>query len=155
MKRIPLTQGKYALIDNDMFGYLNQWKWYAHKSGFTYYAERHEENRKTIIMHRVIMKAKKGQISDHRNCDGLDNRRKNLRFATRSQNGQNQRINIKGSSKYKGVSWHKRDQIWRAKIKLHGRFIHLGNYHNETVAACVYDQMAIKLFGEFARLNFS
>ena len=153
MKKILLTQGKQALVDNDMFDYLNQWKWYAHKDRYTYYAQRYERHR-TIIMHRVVLKAIKGQISDHRNCDGLDNQRHNLRLVTRSQNGQNQRINIKGSSKYKGVSWHKRDQIWRARIKLYGKFIHLGNYHNETIAAWAYDQMAKNLFGEFARVNF-
>lgn len=152
MKEIPLSQGKVALVDDDMFDYLNQWKWCAHKDHYTYYAQRREGNR-IIHMHRLVLNAQKGQFLDHKNPNGLDNRKSNLRFATSGQNNQNSRKAKGQSSQYKGVCWRKRNQKWRAQITLYGKCIHLGYYYNEIVAAWVYDQMAIKLFGEFARVN--
>lgn len=150
MKRIPLTQGKYALVDDDMFDYLSQWKWYTHKNKNVYYAEK----RRSYAMHRLIMNAKKGQPVDHKNRNGLDNQKDNLRFATISQNAQNQKLQRGCSSRYKGVNWHKRDKKWQSRIKINNKTIHLGYHHNEIVAAWVYDQMAKNLFKEFARLNF-
>jgi hypothetical protein len=81
-KLIPLTQGKFAIVDNADFDWLNQWKWYAVKSYNTWYARRFS----SIPMHRQIMSAPSGTEIDHRNHNGLDNRRQNLRFSTSAEN---------------------------------------------------------------------
>jgi len=152
-KRISLTQGKFAIVDDDMFDYLNQWKWYAYKPGTVFYAARREGN-KIITMHRVIMKAKKGQQIDHRNRNGLNNRRCNLRFCNNSQNAQNGESHKNSSSIYKGVAWHKLAKKWMASICIKGKQIYLGLFISEAEAAKVYDKKAKELFGEFAKLNF-
>lgn len=90
---------------------------------------------------------------DHRNGDGLDNRRDNLRYATRARNTAN-RASVGGSSRFKGVSWSKRDKIWYANICVNYRTIYLGTYRNEEDAARAYDAAAKKYFGAFARPNF-
>jgi len=156
MKHIALTQGKIAIVDDADYDELAQYKWYAWQHCGTYYAVRNT-GRKPFQdaekMHRRIMKAKKGQELDHINHCGLDNRRINLRFCTRSQNMANIRTG-RGSSKYKGVSWDKRNKNWRARIGFNYKQISIGSYKNEVEAAKAYDEQAKILFGEFACLNF-
>lgn len=164
--RIPLTQGKEAIIDEVDSDLLIE-KWYAIKQNSItyerYYAARHNSrksgHRITIRMHRVILERKLGRIlkineqCDHINNDGLDNRRKNLRVATNQQNCQNQRQPNKiKSSQYKGVSWH--DARWEPHIKVSGSQIYLGRFIDEIDAAKAYDKAARLYFKEFAKLNF-
>lgn len=157
MKLIPLTQGKSAIVDKDMFNCLNQYKWCAQKVGNCYYAFRNvgtKPNRTIQYMHNMILSIPKNSNleTDHRNGNGLDNRRCNLRLSTSSQNMQNSRKRLKCSSKYKGVSWNKQRKMWRTYIG-HPQ-THLGYFDDEIEAARVYDKTAMKLFGEFANLNF-
>ena len=160
MKKIPLTQGKYALVDDADFELLSQYKWCLHEERNVLYAltntprDRHGKQ-KTIRMHRLILGLthKDGVMADHISRNGLDNRRGNLRTCTNSQNGMN-RHTTTGSSKYKGVSWHKRDKVWTASIRYHSKSTYLGYFDNEIDAAKAYDTKAIKLFDEFANLNF-
>ncbi len=154
MKRIPLTQGKVAIIDDADFEEFSKYKWCAMKNGNTFYAVRNyaQPIQMNIWMHRVIMNAQKGQEIDHINGNGLDNRRYNLRLCTRSQNHQNQRIGG-GSSQYKGVCWNKQAGKWQAQIMLNYKTYYLGHFVNEIDAAKAYDRKAKGLFGEFARLN--
>ncbi len=106
-------------------------------------------------MHREIIKAPDNLFVDHINLNGLDNRKANLRLATKIQNSRNTpKMKRKTSSKYKGVSYQKRDRIWRAKIKINRRDKHLGSFRDEIDAAEAYDKAAHKYFGEFARPNF-
>lgn len=157
MKQISLTQGKTTLVDDDMFEELSKHKWYAHLEHKIWYAARGTEikDKKTLIyIHRAIMNAQAGQQIDHRNNDGLDNRRCNLRFCTRSQNQQNGRGKSQHTSKYKGVSWYKKDKKWGVKIGTKYKRLFLGYFDNEIEAAKVYDRKAEELFGEFAYLNF-
>ena len=159
MAQIRLTQGKYAIVDDEYFDRLNGFKWCAHKNRKTYYAVRNskrQKGRRTFIcMHREILglKTSDGKDTDHINGNGLDNRRVNLRPCTPSQNQHNRR-SFCGTSKYKGVSWHKRDKKWQAYIRLNGKLIHLGLFDSEIEAARAYDIKAKELFGEFAHLNF-
>ena len=159
MKRIKLTQGKFATVDDTDYEWLNQWKWCAVKGGHTFYVHTYNKigTKSKLQMHRIIMDAKTGQQIDHRNGNGLDNKRENLRFSTQSQNCMNQKP--KGNtSKFKGVSWHKINKKWRAMIcepNTGGRSRHIGCYDSEVDAGKAYDRAAIKYFGEFARLNFS
>ena len=91
---------------------------------------------------------------DHINGDTLDNRKANLRAATRSQNQMNKRKYGNFSSNFKGVSWNKRTKKWVAYIKLNRKKTHLGYFRDEMKAAQAYDTAARELFKEYARLNF-
>lgn len=157
-KQIPLTQGKFAIVDDKNYEWLNQWKWHAAKRGCTFYAERVTSRRlgkqKSISMHREILNVSKGQEADHINHNGLDNRELNLRIVTRTQNMQNRRLLTRGTSPYKGVCWNKRARKWYGCIQSNGKWIYLGTYDNEIEAAKTYDRKAKELFGEFAQTNF-
>ena len=160
MKTIPLTKGKEAIVDDEDFEWLSQWKWCTKVSwrGNTeiFYAVRGKGPRKAMKIfkiHRVIMNAKPGQIIDHINGDGLDNRRCNLRFVTASQNSWNTRPGGRGSSRFKGVSWSKPKKKWRAYINLNNRQQHINHCELELQAAFAYNIRAILLFGEYACLN--
>lgn len=154
MKKIPLTQGKYAIVDDIDFEYLNQWKWTFHNLEYAYRKDS-KDNRKNILMHRAILKTPTGKLTDHVNGNGLDNRRGNLRVCTSSQNQKNQRKNKANTSGFKGVSWDKERKKWAAYINANGRLYHLGRFSIKRVAAEAYDKAAKKLHGEFARLNFA
>lgn len=107
-------------------------------------------------MHRVIIEAPDEMFVDHINHNGLDNRRSNLRLATRSENTQNRRkISTKTRSRYKGLSLHKeRRKGWSARIRVKGKSKFLGFFADEIEAGKAYDRAARKYHGEFAVLNF-
>lgn len=155
-KRILLTQGKVALVDDEDYEWLNQWKWYAIKRGNIFYAARYIgkwPKQRTILMHREILNVPKGAEIDHINCKGLNNRKSNLRICTHQQNTQNQRKPKYKSSKYKGVHWSRIAKKWAATIRHNNKGIHLGYFVNQIEAAKTYNKKAKALFGEFARLN--
>lgn len=154
MKTIPLTQGKTAIVDDDDFEQLNQFKWYFAGD----YAVRNisVNNKQHIIrMHRQILGLERGdgKESDHVNHNLLDNRKTNLRTCTHSQN-QHNRLPQQSVSKFKGVTWDKRHKYWQARIVIDGKQYHLGYYNTEELAALAYDIHAAWSFGEFAKLNF-
>ena len=156
MKKIPLTQGKFALVDDGDYEMLNQFKWFALKRPHTFYAARNipgGKRQKTIYMHTVIMQTPKDMEVDHRDGNGLINQRYNLRVCTRSQNSQNL-LPQGGTSKYKGVHWYKAGNRWQGHIRHNYKKIHLGYYTDEIEAARAYDEKAKELFGKFAHLNF-
>lgn len=158
MKEIPLTRGFVAFVDDRDFDWLNQWNWFAlTPENFRVYAVRHEgpkSNRITILMHRIIL-GPDIQYGDHKNGNGIDNQRHNLRAADAMQNGGNARKWRRvTSSQFKGVSWVKRDNCWRAYIKINYHQIGLGYFQDEAEAARAYDRAAERHFGEFANLNF-
>lgn len=154
MKKIPLSQGQFALVDDKDFEYLSQWKWFLGCGGYASRKYRCEKTKKrlNILMHRVINKTPHNMHTDHVNSDKLDNRRANIRTATRKQNMQNTKKKA-GSSIYKGVSWYKAGKKWSAKINPDRKRLHLGYFHSETEAALAYNKAAIKYFGQFAKLN--
>lgn len=157
-KRIPLTQGKFAIVDADKFEYLNQWKWQAVKKFNIWYAQRSTAmvngHRETVYMHQEILKTPNGMETDHRDGNGLNNQVNNIRICTPSQNQHNQKPQIGKSSRYKGVGWNKSDKRWQSRIKINGKTKHIGNYKDEIEAARAYDKKALEIFGEFAYLNF-
>lgn len=154
---IPLTQGKYAIVDTKDYDWLMQWKWRTNKIKRGSYAAAWTPmvngKRKGLLMHRLVMRAGKGQMVDHRDGNGLNNYKGNLRFCNNSQNMQNQKVSTCSSklSQYKGVS--RRQGKWDAYIKNHGKHIHLGRFVLEIDAARAYNEKAIELFDVFARLN--
>lgn len=164
MKEIELTQNKFALVDDEDFEWLSQWKWYAiYMSNIrNYYATRKSKRdlktykQKAIYMHRLIMGLKIGDNKqiDHINHNTLDNRKENLRICSRSQNHMNENPHINCSSKYKGICWDKRAGKWKAYIYINNKPRHLGYFRREIDAAEAYDKAAKKYFREFARLNF-
>ncbi len=134
MKEIPLTQGQVALVDDDVYNYLMQWKWFAQKGGHTYYAERQQAiakgKQRPVLMHREVIAFHEGDKPeldvDHRDRNGLNNTYANLRYATCRQNIGNNRKNTSG---YPGVSFHKRERLYRAYTKIAGKHIHIGLFH--------------------------
>jgi len=152
-KLIPLTQGKFAIVDADDYDELSRYKWHVNKGGRTYYASSQKKG-KAIKMHRLIAGAPKGLFVDHINHNGLDNRKRNLRLCTRLENIRNQLPRRGGSSQYKGVCWRKREKKFVATICVDGKKLYLGYFDDEIEAAKAYDKKAKELFGQFAYLNF-
>lgn len=155
-KQIPLTQGKVALVDDADFQHLTQWLWHAHKGkGERWYAYRKEGPRaaqKTIAMHRQIINAPPDLEVDHRDNDGLNNQRYNLRVCTHAQNGQNRGKLSTNTTGYKGVyPYYGR---YLAKIGVNRETIPLGDFTTPEEAARVYDEAARKYHGPFAKTNF-
>ncbi|MFH1369694.1 MAG: AP2 domain-containing protein [Planctomycetota bacterium] len=157
-RRISLGEGRFTILDQQDFYRLGNFNWFAERRGECFYAVRHlispDEPTKIIRMHRVIMNAPKGLLVDHKNNDGLDNRRENLRLATSSQNNCNKRKRKNASSRFVGVSFNKLKRRWCAYICFNGKNIWLGWFDSEIEAAKAYDEAARKYHGEFAKLNF-
>lgn len=150
MKRIALTRGTFAMVDERDNEALSQYKWHLHSCGYACRAVS-RGGRRTILMHRQILTAPTGIEVDHINRDRLDNRRQNLRLATHSQNHMNQAVRV---GRFKGVHPNQTGgKPWIAMIGLDGRAMRIGAYQTEAEAAKAYNQKAIELFGEFARLN--
>ena len=156
---IPLTQGMNARVSREDYSFLMQWKWCAQKKkDNTYYAVRgvRLRGKSTLIrMHNVIAQRSglEGSYIDHKDGNGLNNCRTNLRDATKSLNMANRGRTLANQSGYKGVSWHKHGHKWVAQIKANGRYYYLGLFGDKNSAARAYNDAAIKHFGEFARLN--
>jgi len=168
MKKIPLTKGKVALVDDDDFEVLNAHRWHAsgHRQKIFYASRCVRTPDGAWIperMHRVILSRKlgrvlvKGEQVDHVSGDGLDNRRDNLRSATIAQNLRNcfRRRTAIQSSRYLGVSWHNREQQWQARIGVSYKRIELGWYQTE-IEAALAREFYISAHPELgARSNFS
>lgn len=153
MKEIPLTQGKVALVNDEDFEKLNKYKWCASWSGWTWYAVRNivVNGKQTMIyMHREILNARNSIEVDHRNGNGLDNQKGNLRFCTRQQNSFNRNHPCKNNKlTVKGV-W-KVSNKFRAQIMVDGNSIHLGYFNVLGDADSAYRIAEEKYFGNFAR----
>jgi len=155
-KKIPLSNGGVALVDNDDFEHLSKYNWFSRTFHGTEYAHAHMRQngrRRQVRMHRLLMGVPSSTGIDHKNGNGLDNRRRNLRTATTAQNNQNRRRGA-GRSKYIGVSWCSQTSRWRASIKVDGRFRHIGRFSFEEEAAEAYDMRALYHWRRFAGLNF-
>ncbi len=144
MKEIKLTQGKVALIDDIDFDSVSKFRWYYNRG----YAVRQPQmvnsiRRGKIALHRFILGSKESNSTDHINGNTLDNRRKNLRFVTVMQNSWN--------NKSKGITFHKRDKKWQARIQVDGNRIQLGYFPNKKMASISYKLATKKYYGEYAR----
>ena len=142
MREIELTQGLKAQVDDDLYEELNRFKWCAHKLKLTFYATRTSPKingkQRTIRMHHeVIGRPPKGLMSDHKDGNGLNNLKSNLRFVTNRQNSQN-RKNIQKTSKYPGVSWSKSNKKWYTHIMINRETKSLGHFTNEKEAFEIY-----------------
>lgn len=131
MAKIKLTQDKYAIVDDADFEWLNQWKWKLNWNGYACRNARADGRYVKTYMHRLINATPTGQDTDHINRNKLDNRRSNLRDATRSQNNFNMLPSVANTSGTKGVSWSKQRNSWRAYIKIAGRQVYLGRFKDK------------------------
>lgn len=143
-----------AIIDDEDFEYLSKYNW-GYDGRYVYAREYLGNNKyKKFYIHRLIMNTPKGMDTDHINGNKLDNRKENLRIATRSQNSMNQKLQVRQTtSKYKGVRLDKRNGRWVAAIKINGKAKHLGVFETEDLAAQAYNKAALECFGEFSKLN--
>ena len=159
MKEIQLTQGKVAMVDDADYEWLNQWKWYAHKhpKGSSFYAIRNCcQNGKwiSIKMHRIILGLTDPKVpADHKDGNGLNNQRYNLRGCNRAENNRNVPPKRCGFSQYKGVALIKKTGKWNVRIRHNSKALHIGNYDTAEEAAKAYNEAAIKYHGEFAWTN--
>lgn len=152
MKTIQLTQGKVALVDDEDYENLRGFRWCAFFNRNTHYAAR-RANGKTLLMHREILGAKRGELVDHRDGNGLNNCRENLRRCTNAQNLLNRRRHKNNACGVKGVRWCNRDKKWLAQIYFKKKRYYLGRFPTLQEAAHAYNEAARKYHGEYARLN--
>lgn len=155
MKEISLTRGKFALVDEEDFDRLIKYKWHCSYYGYAIRTIRNKLTKKTevIRMHREIIQCPKDYEIDHINNNPLDNRKENLRICSRAENCRNMRKPKNNSSGYRGVSFEKRRNKYRAYITLDNKQIHLGQFNTAIEAAITYNIAAVKYHGKFANLN--
>ena len=165
MKRIELTQGYWAIIDDEDFEMLMRFHWQANRliyakmdSEFvavrTCYCPFDNKHKHTIFMYRQILSCPRGMVVDHINHNQLDNRKENLRICTTMQNKQNGSSHKGSSSQYKGLCWFPPTKRWQAYIRVNTKKVHLGYFLDEQAAASAYDKAAVKHFKQFANTNF-
>jgi HNH endonuclease len=159
VRTIPLRNGGVAIVDASDYEALAVHNWRRHPQGYAYRGKEVKGRNHFLLMHRVILGASPGTQVDHRDGDGLNNRRSNLRYCTYTQNAANGRAKRRsdGTSRYKGVSRaaDSANARWRARVMVNGRNISLGRYDTEEAAARAYDAFVLVLYGDFARLNFA
>lgn len=154
---IPLSgergAGKFALVDMEDVEVVIKYRWNLTKAGYVR-SSAAQKYAGTGLIHRLIMGNPPGLDIDHKEpAERLDNRRSNIRVATRTQNLHNMRPRV-GASRFKGVGWRKQDNCWAANIRIDGQLHHLGGFHSEEEVAKVYEEAARYHFGEFALTNF-
>jgi len=157
VKKIKLTRGKFALVDNRDYDYLMQWNWYSHHGHCAnlWYArtDRFEENRHRVFMHAIVAECMGlNEQVDHIDTDGLNNQRSNLRLAN-GHNNRNRKLSVNNKSGYKGVCWRTDRGHWTVTIVVDNRTIYVGSTHDKKEAARMYNVAAVKYHGEFANLN--
>lgn len=156
--KIILTQGLVSIVDEEDYLAFSAFKWTANRAGIYIYAVRNSSRtvkpRRLLLLHREILGIKDRKIKvDHKDGDGLNNRRNNLRKATNTENAQNQFYKKDTLSGYKGVDWCYDKSKWRARIQIKGEQVLIGRYACKHTAALAYNEKATALFGQFANLN--
>jgi len=159
---IPLTQSQFATVSPEDYEWLSQWKWTAHRArrlyGPAWYAIRMSPSpkRKMLYLHREIAKRAflpQSKQYDHKDRNGLNNTRQNIRPCTANQNGANTTKSPGKSSRFIGVFWFKAKQKWAVRIRTKEGRKFIGYFDNEVIAARAYNEAAARYHGEFARLN--
>jgi len=156
MKKIKLTQGKVALVDDIDYEYLMQWKWYAKWDRNCFRARRHtsisDGKRTTLYMHTAIAERMGiiAKIVDHKDRNSLNNCRSNLRAASDNQNQHNRGTPKNSSTGVKGVGFYEASQKYLARIRVEGKYFHLGYFDTLKEAAAVVQKKRKELVGEFA-----
>ena len=158
MMEIKLSRGKIALIDDCDLDLVSGYTWCAYKGHNTFYAKtnvrRADGSRVVVRMHRLILGLTDPRVKvDHRDGNGLNNQRANMRACTDAQNGKNRQKNANNTSGYKGVTLRKRDGKWHTSIMANGKRKHLGYFSTPEAAYAAYCAAAKDLHGEYANLG--
>lgn len=148
MKQVPLTQSKYAIVDDEDYEWLVQRNWYLGRDE----ARTCVDDNPNVTMQSLIMKPGKGQIVLHKNSDRLDNRRNNLILGTKGMTNLFRRMQSNNNTGYRGV-YRYRNGRFGAKIRVNGKVRFLGYYDSPEQAANVYNQAALSAWGELAPIN--
>ena len=154
MREFILYDGTIVKVDDEDFNHIADYQWYLNKKDGKIRAVVRNDNGRLFYMHREILAAPESAIVDHIDGNPLNNTKQNLRFVNDQQSNQNRGKFKNCSSKYKGVTWHKRVKRWQAQIGFNKDVIQLGYHETEELAAVHYDMAAIYLFGKYCRLNF-
>lgn len=153
MKRIELTKGKTAIVDDDDFENLSKYRWYCSNAGYAV----NPKHPNGVFMHRILMGFERGKSKeifvDHINGNKLDNRKSNLRLVDKYQNQQNRKNSRANTSGFKGVAFMKSKRKWWAKITVNKQRKFLGYFETAREAGLAYNQAAKNFFGEYAKLN--
>jgi len=151
---IPLSMGLIAIVTQERYVELMEWKWSASRGRYTFYAVRHYMEKgkiKQIAMHQQIWRVGEKEQVDHANGNGLDNRDDNLRPASDTEQRINSKMMANNTSGHRGISWDKKWKKWRVRIQVHGKEIWLGRYADYDEAVRVREEAEIKYFGGFKR----
>ncbi len=154
---IPLGGGAEAIIDVADIGLVSGRNWHIARGNGCDYARANcklpSGKWGQVKLHRVLMRPAPECDVDHINGDGLDNRRCNLRIATRSQNNMNARIRADNKSGHRGVFWRADRKRWMAYINANGKRQYLGHFKEKDDAKAAHARAAVELFGEFRRMS--
>ena len=156
---VPLTKGYEAVIDAADVPLVEGFNWCALAAPYTVYGlrngqkERGEERGRAVFLHHVICPPENGLLTDHRDGDGLNNRRANLRLASKAENGRNSRMKSRNTSGFKGVHLHKETGKWRARISTGDKHVSLGLFATPEDAHAAYAKASAELHGEFSRAS--
>ncbi len=137
MKSIPLSQGKVTLVDDEDYEWLTQWRWYANKGKLTWYAQS-TKSPQVLMHHLIVGRPIWGLQVDHRDRNGLNNQRYNLRIVTNAQNTRNKDRLRRNKSGFTGVSWDKKQRKWRATTSIADKPISIGRYDSIEEAVRAY-----------------
>jgi hypothetical protein len=159
MKTIKTNNSELLIfVDDEDYDNLCQFTWTIYKDYNKFYAFHNIKvngKQKNTKMHRLISKAKRGEIVDHIDGNGLNNQKLNLRICTHQENLRNRTKQSNNSSGYKGVTWHKGDKKWQAQALINKKMKYLGSFDTPEEAAIAYDRFIIENFGEFGITNYS
>lgn len=149
MKLIPLTQDKFAKVDDEYYKDVIKLKWHFN-NGYACHTYKENGKTKSISMHRYIAIPPQTFEVDHINGDKLDNRKSNLRIVTPAQNKWNTGKTKLNTSGFKGVTWNKQHGLWQVKIRHNNKRIHVGYFDDVINAGEAYTRAAKNLYGEYA-----
>ncbi len=150
MKLIPLSNGGFAMVDDEDFDWLSNFSWRSRKGGNTYYAYTYGK----VGMHTMILRSfVTNSIVDHKDGDGLNNTRGNIRLCTHAQNMQNRALSKNSKSGIKGVYFNKKSKKWRSEIRSNGKRYCIGSFESKEDASIAYKIRAKELHGDFYRVE--
>jgi len=154
MKLIPTTRGWFTMVDDEDYDELSKYSWYSTQQKYVCRRDYDQPGNPIILMHRFIVGVKDRSIEvDHKDRNPLNNQKHNIRLCNRQQQCFNQGLNSRNQSGFKGVSFLKDDNCWRARIKINQKYIYLGRFQSAQEAAAAYDAASLKYHGEFGCPN--
>ena len=156
MKKMKLTNGDFALLDNHDYDKLSKYNWGLGPRKYIQRTKTENGKQTSVVIHREIMGCIKGdgKTVDHVNRNRLDNRRVNLRLVNRQQSATNCSMGKNNTSGYKGVSFLKSENIWQSRVMFNYKSHFLGNFKTAQEAGRAYDKKTLELNGVYAVLNF-